>query len=211
MLKLYTSPRTRGTRAVWALEETGADYEIVPVALMRGEGRQPDYLAINPGGKVPTLVDGDSVITESGAIVTYLGEKFPESGLLPALGTPERGQFHRWSYFCMTELEQPLWTMAKHSFALPEKYRVDEVKPTAAWEFRVACKVLSKGLGDNDYVLGDTFYGVDILVFHSLRWASFAGLELEQDNLNAYLERLRSHPGLKRAVAKEKEVAAAME
>lgn len=204
---LYSSARTRGTRAVWALEQVGAEYDFRMVTLSKGEGRSPEYLAVNPGGKVPTLVDGDTVITESAAIVTYLAEKYPESGLIPPAGTPERGLYYRWAFFCMSELEQPLWTMAKHSFTLPEKYRVDEVKPTAVWEFRVATKILSKGLGDNDYILGDSFTGVDILIFHTLRWAEFTGIEIEQENLQAYVERIRNHPGLKKAIAKEKEVA----
>src|SRR6266581_3450699 len=80
MITLYGCPTTRSTRAAWALEEAGAEYAYVRLDLSKGDGRQPAYLAINPGGKVPTLVDGDLRLTESAAICTYIGDNFPAAG-----------------------------------------------------------------------------------------------------------------------------------
>ena len=130
MLTVYGCPNTRSTRVVWALEEAGADYEYVPIDLRIGAGLQPDYLALNIGGKVPTLVDGGFVLTESGAICTYIGDRFPGAGLVPPVGTKERASYNQWCYFALSELEQPLWTLAKHRFALPKQYRVPAVLDT---------------------------------------------------------------------------------
>ena len=82
MLTIYGYPNSRSTRVVWVLEEVGTEYEYVYVNLMAGAGRQPDYLALNTGGKVPTLVDGALILTESGAICTYIGDCFPALSLI---------------------------------------------------------------------------------------------------------------------------------
>lgn len=119
MLTVFGFPNTRSARAVWALEEAGAEYDYIKVNLFKGQGRRPPYIDLNPGGKVPALRDGDFVLAESGAICTYIGDKFPESGLTPPIGTQERARYYQWCFFVIGELEQPLWTMAKHRFALP--------------------------------------------------------------------------------------------
>src|SRR5262245_27263054 len=80
-MKLYGFGPTRSLRALWCLRELGADFEFVPVNLLAGEHGRPEFLALNPAGKLPVLVDGDSVITESAAIVLYLAEKYPDKGL----------------------------------------------------------------------------------------------------------------------------------
>jgi len=95
-MKLYGRTNTRSLRAAWALEEAGAAYEYVTVDLFKGEGRSPAFLAINPAGKIPVLLDGELVLTESLAIVTYIGEKFPASGLVPAT-LAERAGCLRWA------------------------------------------------------------------------------------------------------------------
>ncbi|MDP1717964.1 MAG: glutathione S-transferase N-terminal domain-containing protein, partial [Burkholderiales bacterium] len=103
MLKTFGMANSRSMRVVWALEEIGAEYEYVKVDLFKGEGRSPAYLAINPAGKVPVLVDGDFTLTESVAILNYLGEKFPASGLAPAFDQLQaRGEFHRWCCFVLS-------------------------------------------------------------------------------------------------------------
>ena len=116
---LYGAGPSRSTRAAWALEEVGADWEYYKLNLRIGEARRDPYLTINPGGKVPALVDGEFVLTESLAVVTYIGEKFPESGLVPT-DPQQRALYFQWSSFAISELEQPLWSIAKHKFALPK-------------------------------------------------------------------------------------------
>lgn len=83
MIKLYGTPPTRALRVVWLLNELGLDYEMLPVSILQGENRQSDFLALNPAAKVPVLVDGSFVVTESAAIQLYLAEKNPQAGFIP--------------------------------------------------------------------------------------------------------------------------------
>ncbi len=188
---------------MWAAEEVGAEYELVIVNLRRGAGRRPDYLNINPGGKVPALEDDGMILTESAAICTYLGDRFPDSGLVPGPGTVDRARYLQWCFFVVGELEQPLWTMTKHSYALPESLRVADIAATARWEFSRAAGVLAAGLGDQDYILGSHFSAADILIAHTLFWAQAAQLPLEHTDLESYRERLQARPALDRARARE--------
>jgi glutathione S-transferase len=202
-LKIYVFPNTRSARAVWAAEEAGADYDLIRVNLTKGEGRSPAYLQINPGGKVPVLDDNGLTISESAAIVTYLGEKFPGSELIPAAGTEERAHYHRWCSFAIGELEQPLWTLAKHQFAIPEKYRVPAIRETALWEFSVAVDVLALGLGTREFILGESFSGADILLAHTLRWARGSQVSIASVALDDYADRMLARPAFKRTLERE--------
>ncbi len=203
MIKVYGFPQTRSRRITWMLEELGQDYEFKLVDFNKGESQSPEYLAINPAGKVPAMLDGDLLLTESAAILTYLGDKFPDRELVPAAGSAERGLYNQWCYFAMTELEQPLWTMGKHRFALPEEYRVTEIMATAAWEFQRALTLLEQGLGDQQFILGDRFSGADILLTHTLIWAINFKQTVDQDNLQQYVQRNRDREALAKAIARE--------
>jgi len=110
-MKLYEFAPTRSIRVRWTLQELGVDFESIPVNLMAGEHRRPEFLEINPAGKVPVLVDGDLVLTESVAIVLYLAEKYPDKGLVPT-DLRARAQVNQWLLFAVTELEQPLWRVS---------------------------------------------------------------------------------------------------
>ena len=203
MLTVYGCANTRSSRVLWALEEAGAEYEYVAVDLRAGAGWKPEYLALNPGGKVPTLVDGELALTESAAICTYIGDRFPASRLTPPVGSPERAHYDQWCYFVLSELEQPLWTLAKHLFALPEHRRVPAVLDTARWEFAVAAKVLAAGLGRREFIVGDHFTATDILIAHTLAWALAFKLPLEHNHLAAYAERLLARPAWARVQKRE--------
>lgn len=203
MIKIYGYPKSRSRRITWTMEELQQEYEAILVDLMNGEGQSPEFLALNPAGKVPAMVDADLVLTESAAIVTYLCDKWPEAGLIPEFGSNARGLFYQWSDFVMSELEQPLWTIGKHRFALPEEYRVPAIMDTAAWEFQKALQLLEKGLGDKTYILGDNFSAADILIAHTLMWGINFKQEVAQSSLLDYLERCRGRDALTRAIARE--------
>jgi len=198
MLQLYGVIRSRANRPHWALEEIGAPYTYYQLDFSKGDNRSDYFLKINPGGKIPVLVDGDLVVTESGAICNYLGEKYPAKKLTPPSGTRERATYDQWLMFVLTELEQPLWTNGKHRFALPEDKRVPAVLDTAFWEFERAAKLLSEGLGAREFFVGDRFTMVDIMAAHTLRWALNFKFEVNHDNLNAYLGRMEERPAFKR-------------
>jgi glutathione S-transferase len=186
---------------MWALEEVGAAYEYVEVDVMHGQGREPWFLKINPAGKVPVLDDNGTIITESAAVCMHIAEKYPESRLLPPPGTVERTQCYKWMSYILTELEAPLWTIAKHRFGLPKEHRVPAVIDTATWEFGVAVKVLAAGLGHRPFLVGDTFAVADILAGHTLMWAKSARLALGGDALDAYLQKLLARDAVIRARA----------
>lgn len=203
MLTLYGCHNSRSLRAAWALEEAGAEYDYVFVDLFKGAGRQPDFLAINPAGKVPALrLDDGSILTETGAIGLWVAERYPDAGLLPDDATA-RAQALCWLCFCLTELEQPLWTIAKHRFALPEKRRLPAIEDTARWEFNTAAALLARRLEAVPWLAGEQFSIADIVASHCLAWAKSAKVSLEGAVLPAYLERNWSRPALQRAVARE--------
>lgn len=198
-MKLYGYRNGRTLRALWALEEVGAPYEYVEVDIMHGQGREPWFLRINPAGKVPVLDDDGTIITESAAICMHLAEKYPDSKLLPPASTQERTACYKWISFILTELDAPLWTIAKHRFGLPKERRVPGVIETAKWEFGVAAKVLATGLGNRSYLVGDAFTVADILAGHTLLWAKSARLALGSDALPNYLEALSIRDAFVRA------------
>ena len=128
-----------------------------------------------------------------------MAEKYPESSLLPPPGTPQRTECYQWTSYVLTELDAPLWTIAKHRFGLPKERRVPAVINSAAWEVGVALKILASGIGNRRYLVGSSFTVADILAGHTLLWAKSARLPLESDNLEEYLEGLCTRGALLRA------------
>ena len=203
MYEVYGMPRTRTTRVVWALEELEVDYAYHLVDLLKGEGQRPEYLRMNPSGKVPVLVDGDLVLSESAAICAYLGDKYPERLLVPRCGTVERAKYDQWSYFVLTELEQPLWTAFKHRFVYPAEMRVPAILEVAPREFGRAAALLARGLEGKDYLVGDKFTLADLLAAHTLVWARGLKIPHGQAGLEDYEQRICSRPAFARMRARE--------
>lgn len=203
MIKLYGLPRSRSTRVVWMLEELGLDYLFEKIDLMQGGGQTEAYLKIHADGKVPAIDDDGFVLTESAAIVTYLGDKHPDSKLVPSPRTQERAQYDEWCFFVLTELEQPLWTVGKHTFVFPEDKRVPEILDIAYWEFKKACKVLEKNLSGKEFAMGDEFSAVDILVTHTLRWADAFGVPSGSKVLDNYRDKISARESFERVAARE--------
>ncbi|MBL4744003.1 MAG: glutathione S-transferase family protein [Cycloclasticus sp.] len=203
MIKLYGFPRSRSTRVVWMLEELGVDYEFNKIELLEGAGQSEEYLKIHADGKVPAINDDGFVLTESAAIVTYLGDKFSDSKLVPEAGTQARAKYDEWCFFVLTELEQPLWTVGKHTFVFPEEKRVPEILDVAHWEFLKACKVLEKNLAGKEFAMGGAFSAVDILVAHTLRWANAFGVPSGSKALDAYRDRISARPSFDKVTSRE--------
>lgn len=194
MLTLYGSPQTRSDRAQWALEEKGVPYHFELVNLSKGEGRTPAFLALNPAGKIPLLKAGDLIITESLAICNYIADRCPGPALAPAVGSDDRARYDQWCSFAISELEQPLWTISKHKFALPAEKRVPAVMDTARWEFARAAQLLAQGLGEQEFIVGNRFSVADILLGHTLAWGRAFGVPTEQPSVDAYADRLFARP-----------------
>lgn len=193
MLKLYGSPPMRILRVLWALHELDLRYERVPVDLMAGEGQRPDFLRLNTTGKVPVLIDGDFVLTESVAIVLYLAEKHPVGGLLPT-DVRQRAEAYRWVLFATTELEQPLWRIARHSLLYPEQKRSPADIALAREDFHAMAIVLDRHMEGRSFIVGDRFGIADCVTAYLMDWANEVGLIETLPNLRAYLEHMYARP-----------------
>ncbi len=203
MYKLLGNPKTRAGRVMWMLEELGVDYEVDPCS-----PHDPAVAAVNPTGKIPALIDGDTVINDSTAILFHLGDKHQK--LTYPLGSPERAKMMSVIFFATDAIEQPLWTMAKHTFVYPENVReLDAVRPAARHEFSQAMAALDRMLGDQDFVMGDEFSTADIVLGHLGGWAKGSGFGADEGRVGDYMSRVRSRPAwkavLKAAAAKATE------
>jgi len=192
-MKLYEFGPTRSIRVRWTLQELSADFEPIRVNLLAGENRRPEFLKINPAGKIPVLVDGDRVLTESVAIVLYLAEKYSHKGLLPA-GPNERGQVNRWLLFAATELEQPLWRISRHTALYPEEQRLAGDVILASGEFKDMASVLEKHMQGRQFVAGDNVSVADLVMAYTLDWGNEYKLLDGSPQLLAYMKRMYARP-----------------
>jgi glutathione S-transferase len=192
-MKLYEFPPTRSIRARWTLQELGIDFEPIRVSLLAGENRTPAFLKINPAGKLPVLVDGDTVLTESIAIVLYLAEKYPEKRLIPTVPV-KRAELYRWLLFATTELEQPLWRITRNANLYPENRRLPADIENAREDFKPMAAVLEDHMKGREFVVGDSVTVADFVTAYTLDWANQVGLLEGFPTLNAYMERMYQRP-----------------
>ncbi len=198
MIKLYGISRSRAARSLWALEEIGLEYENIPTHFS-GDTKKPDFLAINPNGRVPVLIDGDLTLFESMAINLYLAKKY-DGGLQPK--TPEdEARAVQWSFWGMTELEAQLIQMLLNTVMLPEAER-DPSKIEAAVEaLERPLRVLDGALADRAYLLGDAFTIADLNVASVLSLANIVGLDLSgYTNVKRWFDACLSRPSFGRAL-----------
>lgn len=192
-LTLYTNPWSRGRIVRWMLEELGVSYD-VNVLEYGGSIKSPEYLAINPMGKVPAIKHGDVVVTEVAAICAYLADAFPEKKLAPAIGTPERGTYFRWLFFTSGPLE-----MATSAKAFGWKIDAENVQSVGCGYYDDTINTLEKALSNGPYVCGEQFTAADVLL------GSFIGWEIMQKNIDPrpvftdYVARLEARAAAKRA------------
>ena len=201
MITLYGFGQSRSFRCLWALEESGLPYNFKTMDVKAGEAKSKEYLSIHPEGKVPAIEDDGFILNESGAILNYIASKCPEKGLQPENNTRERALYDQTFFFVLSELEQPLWTVGKHKFALPEERRKPEIIETAVWEFSKALATLTNRLGSRTYIVGDSFTAADIMVAHTLNWAEMFKFSLD-DQLTAYKNHHYQRPACQRALEK---------
>jgi glutathione S-transferase len=197
-MKLYEYAFTRSIRARWTLQELGVDFEAISVNLFAGEALRPEFLKLNPAAKIPVLVDGDLVLTESAAIVLYLAEKYRR--FLP---TDPRGraEVNRWLLFTVTELEQPLWRIAKNEFLYPEEQRLAADIPLASEDFRRMAQVAEEHMRGRKFVVGDDLSVADFVLAYTLDWANEVQLLDRSPQLVAYMERMYARPKAPKRIA----------
>ena len=192
-MKLYEFAPTRSIRVRWTLQELGVPFEAVTVNLMAGEHQSPEFLTINPAGKLPALVDGDLVLTESIAIVLYLAEKYPDKGLVPT-DVRERAEFYRWLLFTTTELEQPIWRIARHSNIYPKEKRLPAEIELARGDFAPMAQVAEDHMRGRKFVVGNSVTVADIVLAYTLDMAKTANALNGFPALESYLEAMYARP-----------------
>lgn len=205
MIKLYGTPPTRALRAMWLLNELDLAHEIIDVDIGAGENRTPEFLALNPAAKLPVLVDGDLVISESAAIQLYLadryGDRFPGGGLIPA--TPgDRARMHHWLFFLMTEIEAPLWRIALHGFLYAEDEKSEAEIALAKRDGRRMIAVLEQHMQGRAFIVGDQVTVADFNAAFTLDWANEEGLLDDAPALGAYLKSMYARPTAPVTIAK---------
>jgi glutathione S-transferase len=184
-MKLYYNPRSRATIAKWMLDECGAEYEIVPIDLEKREHKQPSFLKINPAGKLPALVDGDTRIFEGAAIGLYLGDRFPEAKLAPAIAAPERGRYLSLMVYSTAQLEP----------AMGDALLTQKTASSRGWtDFETAKSVVEAELGEGPYLFGDKFTVADIMIGSMFIWARIMGTPSGRPGIEAYVDRLLQRP-----------------
>lgn len=197
-LTFYYNPMSRAAIVRWMLEEVGADYEIVPIDFEAGENRKPTFLAINPMGKLPTIVLPDgTVVTEVPAIIAWLADAYPDAGLAPEPGSAERGTYYRWLFFGGACFEPALTDtmMRKDAPPLP--------KSSIGWgSYDDVIDTLEIAIGDGPYLLGERLSAADVYIGAELFWAGmFAAPRIAESRvIQDYIARVTNRDAYKRAM-----------
>ncbi len=197
--RLHYIPGSAAMAPHAALAEAGADYELVLVERDEAGQSPPEYLALNPLGRVPTLEDGDLVLTESAACVLHVAERFPEARLAPPVGTCERSELYRRLMF-MTNTLQPVFL---HWF-YPERYTDDPageegIQRVAARSLAEHFDRLEAELGSREWLVGDERSGADLFLFMLVRWGRRLDPPVwERPNLRAHFKRLLEREPVRR-------------
>jgi glutathione S-transferase len=201
---LFHCPNSRSSSTLNLLEELGAPYTLRVMNMKAREQRQPEYLAINPMGKVPAVKHGDALITEQVAIYIYLADLFHEAGLAPQMGDPLRGPYLRWLVFYGSCFEPAFVDKAmKREPALPQ------MSPYGDWDtmFETLLGQLRKG----PYLLGERFTAADVLWGTALTFATAFNLVPTVPEIREYVARWNARPSVARVKAKDAELSAAHE
>src|SRR6201995_153596 len=192
MMKLYWAPGSRSFSALWLMEETGQPYERVLTDISKGAQKTPEYLAINPMGKVPALQDGTATLAEAAAICAYVAERYPEAKLAPAVGDPLRAKYLHWLFFAPGCIEPAMVQVATKI----------EMNPVAAgWgDAQRVYDVLDAALAKGPGILGEKFSAAHIVVGAGLNFAvRLFKMVPSRPSFDAYIARCVERPAFQRA------------
>lgn len=199
-ITLYHHPFSRAASTVWTLEEVGVPYELRFVDIMTGGQKAPEVLALNPMGKLPTLTDGDVVVTENAAIALYLADRYAPGRLAPAIDDPKRATYLRWSLFAPSVIEP----------GMAAKAAGWDFKPSqAGWgDYPAMMTAIEAAITGRDFVLGDAFSMADVVFGGTIRFMLRFGMLEQRPLFTAYAARLGERPALQRAEARNASIIA---
>ena len=190
MYKVLGIAQSRAFRVLWMLEEIGECYEHISA-----KPGSSEIIKFNVSGKVPVLLDGKNVLTDSSAIVSYLGDKHKKLSFQS--GSIERAYQDSMVFRIIDEVDMILWLAARHSFILPEERRVNAIKPSLKWEFeRNIDRIMSEK--ESKFLMGDEFMLPDIILAHCGSWARSAKFPLENRRFNDYINLCYDRPAVRR-------------
>ncbi len=191
-MKLYWSPRSRSFTTLWLMEETDEPYERVLTDISTGANKTPDYLAINPMGKVPALADGDAVMAESAAICTYVADRYPQAKLAPPIGDPRRAKYLQWMFFAPSCIEPAI---------LQAYLKLEIPAVSAAWGSTTQTfDVLDQALEKGPWLLGDDFSAADVAIGAGINYAiRMFKMVPTRPNFDRYLDACAARPAFQTA------------
>lgn len=191
-MQVYWSPRSRSFSALWLMEETGQPYERILTDISTGAQKTPEFLAINPMGKVPALKDGDVTIAEAAAICAYVAERYPDAKLAPPPGDPRRAKYLQWLFFAPSCIEPALIQIFT---------KIEVPTSTAAWgDATQVFDVLDKALEKGPWLLGDMFSAADIIVGSGLNFAvRLFKMVPTRPSFDRYIDACTARPAFQRA------------
>ncbi|WP_431281048.1 glutathione S-transferase family protein [Humitalea sp. 24SJ18S-53] len=200
---LHHAPKSRSLGSLWLLEEAGADYALQWHALDQGTHKQPDFLAINPAGKLPALIDrgpaGDwrgVVVTEAAAVAAYVADVLPDGGLAPAIGTPDRAAYATWLAFGPGALEPAL---ADKAFPRANPVPASSI----GWaDFETGVARVEAALQDRDWLVANRFSAADIQVGGLLAWVAQWGMLTPGPNVARYIAAIEARPARQKSLQK---------
>ena len=204
MLKLFHNPGSCSLASYIALEEAGADYEVVRLNMREGEQTRPEYLAINPKGRIPALITGQGVLTETPAILAYIAQAFPAAGLAPIDDPWAFAQAQAFnSYLCSTvhvayahRLRGSRWADEESSF--------EDMRRKVPRTYAACFQLIEDGMLRGPWVLGDAYSICDAYLFTLAGWIEATGVDPKQfAKVHDHRERVRSRPAVRRVLARE--------
>lgn len=204
-LVFYTNPMSRGRIIRWMLEEVGQPYRTV-ILDYESTLKGPEYLAINPMGKVPAITHAGATVTEAAAICAYLADAFPQAKLAPPSGSPLRGPYYRWLFFGAGCVEPAVSAKAMGWEATPDRKRM-----LGYGSMDDVLDALEGALDGREYIAGDSFTAADLYVSSQLAWGMQFGTIEKRPTFEAYASRLAARPAAERARKIDDDLIAAAE
>jgi len=189
----YYNPMSRARIAHWMLEEVAVPYRIELLRFDKGDQKKPEYLAVNPMGKVPAIVHRGVVVTEAAAICTYLADAFPKAQLAPPLDDPQRGTYLRWLFFMASNFEAAVLDQAAPRPKSPPSSSL------GYGSYADVMHAIESALRPGPYILGERFSAADVYMAAQLEYAAMMKWIEPRPAVEAYLARISARPGKLRA------------
>ena len=199
MIVFYGSPMSSAGRTHWMLEEVGVPYDYRRISIRNGDNKKPEYLKVNPAGKIPCIVDGDLTLTESMAINFYLAEKYGKK-MMPT-DAAQRAHAYEWSLGAISNVQPLFLTILHHTMLLPEEERSPKEAQKAREEIGPYLDLLDRALSGKEYLVGDGFSVADVNVASVIGLGAMLGVDVSgRQNVQAWLGRLQARPAFAKSL-----------